>query len=106
MFLGLGYGELILLIGTGSMLLGQKDLVKISGYSGRVVGWMVGYLQLARGQLQDIGAASEMSRMHHEMQVNGIACYWGVCQFWETCFALEKDNAICSKSSKEFCAKF
>lgn len=74
MVLGLGYGELVLLMGAGAVFLGPKDLVKISGHVGRAVGWTVGYLRMARGQLQDIGAASEMARMQLEMQVTASDC--------------------------------
>lgn len=79
MVLGLGYGEIALVVGAGAVLFGPKDLAKLSRFSGKVVGWAVGYLQHARGHLQEMGGASELAKMHHEMQVRDTSI-WPVSQ--------------------------
>lgn len=70
MVLGLDYGELALVVGAGAVLFGPKDLPKLSRFSGKIVGWAVGYLQHARGHIQEIGGTSELARIHQEMQVS------------------------------------
>ncbi|GMH41836.1 hypothetical protein BSKO_09746 [Bryopsis sp. KO-2023] len=68
MVLGLGYAEVIMVVGVSAMLFGTKDLPKLAKFGGRGVGWAVGYLQQARGHLQEMGGTSEMVKIHREMQ--------------------------------------
>ncbi|XP_045808494.1 transcription factor UNE12-like [Trifolium pratense] len=50
--LGFSYGEVFLLLGATADLIGPKDLPIISRTAGRLAGRAVGYVQLARGQIE------------------------------------------------------
>ncbi|XP_010522502.1 PREDICTED: uncharacterized protein LOC104801101 [Tarenaya hassleriana] len=66
--LGLSYGELFLLIGATAALVGPKDLPIIARVAGRLAGRAIGYVQLARGQLDSVMQQSQARQVHKELQ--------------------------------------
>lgn len=52
--LGISYGELFLLLGATAALIGPKDLPLIARTAGRLSGRAIGYVQMARGQLDSV----------------------------------------------------
>ncbi|MBA0612454.1 hypothetical protein Gotri_014076 [Gossypium trilobum] len=56
---GISYGELFLLIGATAALVGPKDLPKIAKVAGRLAGRSIGYVQLARGQFDNVMQQSQ-----------------------------------------------
>ncbi|KAK2970195.1 hypothetical protein RJ640_019663, partial [Escallonia rubra] len=57
--LGLSYGELFLIIGATAALIGPKDLPVISRTAGRLAGRAIGYVQMARGQFENVMQQSQ-----------------------------------------------
>lgn len=66
--LGISYGELFLLLGATAALIGPKELPIISRAAGRLAGRAVGYVQLARGQFENVMQQSQVSQVHKELQ--------------------------------------
>lgn len=66
--LGISYGELFLLIGATAALVGPKDLPIIARTAGRLAGRAVGYVQLARGQFDNVMQQSQARQVHKELQ--------------------------------------
>ncbi|KAJ7979946.1 sec-independent protein translocase protein TatB-like [Quillaja saponaria] len=66
--LGISYGELFLLIGATAALVGPKDLPIIARNAGRIAGRAIGYVQLARGQFENVMQQSEARQVHKELQ--------------------------------------
>ncbi|KAH9626732.1 hypothetical protein KSS87_022046 [Heliosperma pusillum] len=52
--LGLSYGEIFLILGATAALIGPKDLPIIAKTAGRLAGRAIGYVQLARGQFENV----------------------------------------------------
>ncbi|XP_021290750.1 uncharacterized protein LOC110421478 isoform X2 [Herrania umbratica] len=65
---GISYGELFLLIGATAALVGPKDLPKIARTAGRLAGRAIGYVQLARGQFDNVMQQSQARQVHKELQ--------------------------------------
>lgn len=65
---GFSYGELFLLIGAVAALVGPKDLPKIARTAGRLAGRSIGYVQLARGQFDNVMQQSQARQVHKELQ--------------------------------------
>eukprot|EP00257_Ricinus_communis_P011057 XP_002531666.2 uncharacterized protein LOC8273521 [Ricinus communis] len=65
---GISYGELFLLLGATAALIGSKDLPIISRTAGRLAGRAIGYVQLARGQLENVMQQSQARQVHKELQ--------------------------------------
>ncbi|KAI4384313.1 hypothetical protein MLD38_002485 [Melastoma candidum] len=65
---GISYGELFLLIGATAALIGTKDLPIIARTAGRLAGRAVGYVQLARGQFDNIMQQTQARQVHKELQ--------------------------------------
>ncbi|XVF62986.1 hypothetical protein PTKIN_Ptkin09bG0052800 [Pterospermum kingtungense] len=65
---GISYGELFLLIGATAALVGPKDLPKIARSAGRLAGRSIGYVQLARGQFDNVMQQSQARQVHKELQ--------------------------------------
>ncbi|KAE8677653.1 magnesium transporter MRS2-I-like [Hibiscus syriacus] len=65
---GISYGELFLLIGATAALVGPKDLPKIARAAGRLAGRSIGYVQLARGQFDNVMQQSQARQVHKELQ--------------------------------------
>ncbi|KAJ4963029.1 hypothetical protein NE237_022968 [Protea cynaroides] len=51
---GISYGELFLLLGATAALIGPRDLPIIARTAGKLAGRAIGYIQLARGQLENV----------------------------------------------------
>ncbi|XP_012571228.1 uncharacterized protein [Cicer arietinum] len=66
--LGFSYGEIFLLLGATAALIGPKDLPIISRTAGRLAGRAIGYVQLARGQLETVMQQSQARQVHKELQ--------------------------------------
>ncbi|KAF8401790.1 hypothetical protein HHK36_012736 [Tetracentron sinense] len=66
--LGISYGELFLLLGATAALIGPKDLPRIARTAGRLAGRAIGYVQLARGQFENVMQQSQASQVHKELQ--------------------------------------
>ncbi|XP_068635934.1 uncharacterized protein [Aristolochia californica] len=66
--LGMSYGELFLLLGATAALIGPKDLPKIARMAGRLAGKSIGYVQIARGQFDNILQQSQAQEVHKELQ--------------------------------------
>ncbi|KAF5810621.1 hypothetical protein HanRHA438_Chr04g0181461 [Helianthus annuus] len=66
--LGLSYGELFLLIGATAALIGPKDLPRIARVAGRLAGRSIGYVQMARGQFDNVMQQSQAKQVHKELQ--------------------------------------
>ncbi|XP_068318718.1 uncharacterized protein [Pyrus communis] len=65
---GISYGELFLLIGATAALVGPKDLPRIARAAGRLAGRSIGYVQLARGQFDNVMQQSQARQVHKELQ--------------------------------------
>ncbi|MBA0681485.1 hypothetical protein Golax_009828 [Gossypium laxum] len=65
---GISYGELFLLIGATAALVGPKDLPKIAKVAGRLAGRSIGYVQLARGQFDNVMQQSQARQVTKELQ--------------------------------------
>ncbi|XVF62981.1 hypothetical protein PTKIN_Ptkin09bG0052300 [Pterospermum kingtungense] len=65
---GISYGELFLLIGATAALVGPKDLPKIARTAGRLAGRSIGYVQLARGQFDNVMQQSQARQVHKDLQ--------------------------------------
>jgi len=65
---GISYGELFLLIGATAALVGPKDLPIIARTAGRLAGRAIGYVQLARGQFENVMQQSQARQVHKELQ--------------------------------------
>ncbi|KAH7543977.1 hypothetical protein JRO89_XS15G0076000 [Xanthoceras sorbifolium] len=65
---GISYGELFLIIGATAALVGPKDLPKIARTAGRLAGRAIGYVQLARGQFDNVMQQSQARQVHKELQ--------------------------------------
>ncbi|GMJ01925.1 mitochondrial TatB-like [Hibiscus trionum] len=65
---GISYGELFLLIGATASLVGPKDLPRIARVAGRLAGRSIGYVQLARGQFDNVMQQSQARQVHKELQ--------------------------------------
>ncbi|XP_010246321.1 PREDICTED: transcription factor UNE12-like isoform X3 [Nelumbo nucifera] len=66
--LGISYGELFLLLGATAALIGPKDLPVIARTAGRLAGRAIGYVQLARGQFENVLQQSQARQVHKELQ--------------------------------------
>ncbi|WVY99209.1 hypothetical protein V8G54_031360 [Vigna mungo] len=66
--LGFSYGEIFLLLGATAALIGPKDLPIISRTAGRLAGRAIGYVQLARGQFENVVQQSQARQVHKELQ--------------------------------------
>lgn len=66
--LGLSYGELFLILGATAALIGPKDLPKIAKVAGRLAGRAIGYVQMARGQFDNVMQQSQANQVHKELQ--------------------------------------
>ncbi|XP_055835648.1 uncharacterized protein LOC129904139 [Solanum dulcamara] len=66
--LGFSYGEVFLLLGATAALIGPKDLPIIARTVGRFSGSAIGYVQLARGQLESVMQQSQARQVHKELQ--------------------------------------
>ncbi|ONK63250.1 uncharacterized protein A4U43_C07F12930 [Asparagus officinalis] len=66
--LGISYGELFLIVGATAALIGPKDLPVIARTAGRLVGRAIGYVQMARGQFDNVMQHSQASQVHKELQ--------------------------------------
>ncbi|XWS13766.1 hypothetical protein CRYUN_Cryun36dG0066300 [Craigia yunnanensis] len=64
---GISYGELFLSIGATVALVGPKDLPKIVRTTGRLAGRSIGYVQLARGQFDNVMQQSQARQVHKEL---------------------------------------
>ncbi|XP_061991596.1 uncharacterized protein LOC133709757 [Rosa rugosa] len=65
---GFSYGELFLLIGATAALVGPKDLPRIARMAGRLAGRSIGYVQLARGQFDNVMQQSQARQVQKELQ--------------------------------------
>ncbi|XP_065872243.1 uncharacterized protein [Euphorbia lathyris] len=65
---GISYGELFLLLGATAALIGPKDLPVIARTAGRLAGRAIGYVQLARGQFENVMQQSQAHQVHKELQ--------------------------------------
>ncbi|RAL47621.1 hypothetical protein DM860_011359 [Cuscuta australis] len=66
--LGISYGELFLLLGATAALIGPKDLPLIARTAGRLSGRAIGYVQMARGQLDSVMQQTQARQVHKELQ--------------------------------------
>ncbi|XP_057423078.1 uncharacterized protein LOC130717008 isoform X2 [Lotus japonicus] len=66
--LGFSYGEIFLLLGATAAVIGPKDLPMISRTAGRLAGRAIGYVQLARGQFDNVMQQSQARQVHKELQ--------------------------------------
>ncbi|CAM6104886.1 unnamed protein product [Calypogeia fissa] len=62
------YGELLLMLGAAVALFGPKDIPIVARAAGRFVGKAVGYIQSARGQLDDVMKRSQVDQVHKELR--------------------------------------
>ncbi|KAM3378235.1 sec-independent protein translocase protein TatB isoform X1 [Capsicum galapagoense] len=65
---GFSYGEIFLLLGATAALIGPKDLPIIARTAGRFAGRAIGYVQLARGQFENVMEHSQARQVHKELQ--------------------------------------
>ncbi|KAI3877931.1 hypothetical protein MKX03_005726 [Papaver bracteatum] len=65
---GFSYGEVFLLIGATAALIGPKDLPRIARTAGRLTGRAIAYVQMGRGQLDNILQQSQARQVHKELQ--------------------------------------
>lgn len=65
---GISYGELFLIIGATAALVGPKDLPIIARTAGRLAGRAIGYVQLARGQFDNVMQQSQARQVTKELQ--------------------------------------
>ncbi|TXG72193.1 hypothetical protein EZV62_000772 [Acer yangbiense] len=66
--LGISYGELFPIIGATAALVGPKDLPMIARTAGRLAGRAIGYVQLARGQFDNVMQQSQARQVQKELQ--------------------------------------
>ncbi|KMT10270.1 hypothetical protein BVRB_5g120260 [Beta vulgaris subsp. vulgaris] len=66
--LGLSYGEIFLLLGATAALIGPKDLPIIAKTAGRLAGRAIGYVQLARGQFENVMQQTQFRQVNKELQ--------------------------------------
>ncbi|CAI9105876.1 OLC1v1004900C2 [Oldenlandia corymbosa var. corymbosa] len=66
--LGISYGELFLIIGATAVLIGPKDLPIIARIAGRLAGRAIGYVQVARGQFDNVMQQTQARQVHKELQ--------------------------------------
>ncbi|XP_058198658.1 uncharacterized protein LOC131314182 isoform X1 [Rhododendron vialii] len=66
--LGFSYGEVFLLLGATAAVIGPKDLPIIARTVGRLAGRAIGYVQLARGQFDNIMQQNQARQVHKELQ--------------------------------------
>ncbi|XP_061338136.1 uncharacterized protein LOC133284998 [Gastrolobium bilobum] len=66
--LGFSYGEIFLLLGVTAAVIGPKDLPIISRTAGRLAGRAIAYVQLARGQFDNVMQQSQVHQVHKELQ--------------------------------------
>ncbi|KAJ8770453.1 hypothetical protein K2173_017944 [Erythroxylum novogranatense] len=66
--LGLSYGEILLLLGATATLIGPKDLPIVARTAGRLAGRAIGYVQLARGQFENVMQQTQARQVHKELQ--------------------------------------
>ncbi|KVI12420.1 hypothetical protein Ccrd_009178 [Cynara cardunculus var. scolymus] len=66
--LGLSYGELFLILGATAALIGPKDLPRIARVAGRLAGRSIGYVQMARGQFDNVMQQTQAKQVHKELQ--------------------------------------
>ncbi|XP_074270785.1 uncharacterized protein LOC141594684 [Silene latifolia] len=66
--LGLSYGEIFLILGATAALIGPKDLPIIARTAGRFAGRAIGYVQLARGQFENVMQQSQFRQVNKELQ--------------------------------------
>ncbi|KAJ8899401.1 hypothetical protein K2173_018375 [Erythroxylum novogranatense] len=65
---GLSYGEIFLLLGATATLIGPKDLPIVARTAGRLAGRAIGYVQLARGQFENVMQQTQARQVHKELQ--------------------------------------
>ncbi|XP_044487554.1 sec-independent protein translocase protein TatB isoform X2 [Mangifera indica] len=65
---GISYGEIFLIIGATAALVGPKDLPIIARTAGRLAGKAIGYVQLARGQFENVMQQSQARQVQKELQ--------------------------------------
>lgn len=66
--LGLSYGEIFLILGGTAALIGPKDLPVIAKTAGRLAGRAIGYVQLARGQFENVMQQTQFRQVNKELQ--------------------------------------
>ncbi|KAK9715971.1 hypothetical protein RND81_06G202700 [Saponaria officinalis] len=66
--LGLSYGEIFLILGATAALIGPKDLPIIARTAGRLAGRAIGYVQLARGQFENVMQQTQFRQVNKELQ--------------------------------------
>ncbi|KAI3773044.1 hypothetical protein L6452_04242 [Arctium lappa] len=66
--LGFSYGELFLILGATAAVIGPKDLPRIARVAGRLAGRSIGYVQMARGQFDNVMQQSQAKQVHKELQ--------------------------------------
>uniref|UniRef100_A0A7N0UEE0 Sec-independent protein translocase protein TatB n=1 Tax=Kalanchoe fedtschenkoi TaxID=63787 RepID=A0A7N0UEE0_KALFE len=66
--LGISYGEWFVIMGAAAALIGPKDLPRIARTLGRLAGRSIGYVQMARGQLDSVMQQSQARQVHKELQ--------------------------------------
>ncbi|KAL8142582.1 hypothetical protein V2J09_015614 [Rumex salicifolius] len=66
--LGLSYAEIFLILGATAALIGPKDLPIIARTAGRLAGRSIGYVQLARGQFENIMQQTQYRQVNKELQ--------------------------------------
>ncbi|CAO2818840.1 unnamed protein product [Amaranthus hypochondriacus] len=66
--LGLSYGEIFLILGATAALIGPKDLPVIARTAGRLAGRAIGYVQLARGQFDNVMQQTQFRQVNKELQ--------------------------------------
>lgn len=65
---GLSFGEIFLILGASAVLIGPKDLPKIAKAAGKLTGRSIGYVQMVRGQFDNVMQQSQASQVHKELQ--------------------------------------
>ncbi|KAL2535721.1 hypothetical protein Fot_17112 [Forsythia ovata] len=66
--LGISYGELFLMLGATAALIGPKDLPIIARTAGKLAGRAIGYVQVARGQFENVMQQTQARQVHKELQ--------------------------------------
>lgn len=66
--LGISYGEWFLIMGATAALIGPKDLPLVARTLGRLAGRSIGYVQMARGQLDSVMQHTQARQVHKELQ--------------------------------------
>ncbi|XP_021770267.1 uncharacterized protein LOC110734424 [Chenopodium quinoa] len=66
--LGLSYGEIFVILGATAALIGPKDLPLIARTAGRLAGRAIGYVQLARGQFENVMQQTQFRQVNKELQ--------------------------------------